>query len=222
MTINATRWVWALVALLCLLAGVFSATQLFAALSPKPLALATVQLLPEPKPMPQVLLRTANGDAFAREKFLHHWSLVFFGFTSCPDFCPLELQKLAKLLKLAQQEGRPLQVVFVSVDPERDNAERLAQYVGFFHPQIVGLRGDNPAIANVARFFGAAYDRSIIINRNLINIPPGAALPAAAGDEYQVNHSTRLFLVDPQGRFAGSAANVESAELLWSDLQKLF
>lgn len=222
MTINATRLVWVLVALMCLLAGVFSATHLLAALSPKPLTLAAVQLLPEPKPMPPVLLRTANGDAFAREKFLHHWSLVFFGFTSCPDFCPLELQKLAKLLKLSQQEGKPLQVVFVSVDPERDSAERLAQYVSFFHPLIIGLRGDNPAIASMARFFGAAYDRSVIINRNLVSIPPGAAMPATAGDLYQVNHSTRLFLVDPQGRYAGSAANVESAELLWSDLQKVF
>lgn len=222
MSINVSRTGFIAIATLCLMLGAVSAKHLFAALAEKPLVLSTVQLLPEPKPLPKVLLRTANGDAFAREKFQQQWSLVFFGFTSCPDFCPLELQKLAKLLTLAHEAKKNLQIIFVSVDPERDSAEQLAQYVGFFHPKIVGLRGDNPAIANFARFFGAAYDRSAIINNKLLNVPSGAAMPEIAGDQYQVNHSTRVFVVDPQGQYVGSAANIESAEILWSDLLKLF
>lgn len=222
MSNNASRAGFIVVAALCLVLGTISAKQLFAALAEKPLVLSTVQLLPEPKPLPKVLLRTATGDAFAREKFNNHWSLVFFGFTSCPDFCPLELQKLAKLIKFAEESGRHVQVIFVSVDPERDSPARLAEYVNFFHPQIIGLRGDNPAIANFSRFFGAAYERSAIINSKLLNIPAGAAMPDVVGDQYQVNHSTRIFVVDPQAQYVGSTANIESAESLWADLQQLF
>ncbi len=222
MAINVSRAGFIFIAALFLVLGAISAKQLFAALIEKPLVLSTVQLLPEPKAVPQVLLRTAAGDAFVREKFQQHWNLIFFGFTSCPDFCPMELQKLSKLLKMADESGRDLQVIFVSVDPERDSAARLADYVAFFHPHIIGLRGDNPAIANVARFFGANYERSAIINSRLLNVPAGAAMPSVVGDQYQVNHSTRIFIVDPQGQYVGSTSNIESAELLWSDLEKLF
>lgn len=222
MTINATRAGFVFITTLCLVLGVISAKHLLAALVEKPLVLSAVQLLPEPKSLPQVLLRTATGEAFAREKFQQRWSLVFFGFTSCPDFCPLELQKLGKLLTLANGVGKDLQVIFVSVDPERDSAARLGEYVAFFHPQVIGLRGDNPAISNFARFFGAAYDRSAIINNKVLDVPAGAAMPEIAGDQYQVNHSTRIFVIDPQGQYIGSATNVESAEQLWSDLEKLF
>ena len=122
---------------------------------------------------------------------------------------------------MARGNGNELQVIFVSVDPERDSAERLAEYLAFFHPHIIGLRGDNPAVANFARFFGAAYERTAIIDNKVLSVPAGAAMPAIAGEQYQVNHSTRVFVVDSQAQYIGSVANTESAELLWADLQKL-
>lgn len=222
MPINFTRLFWLLLAFGCLLLGALSAKHLAAALVKPPLSLAAIQLLPQPKPLPPVMLRTASGDAFAREKFQQQWNLVFFGFTSCPDFCPMELQKLGKVLRLAQAAGQRLRVVFVSVDPERDSDERLANYVSFFHPEVIGLRGDNPAIANFAQFFGASYDRSAVIGSKLLRVPAGGAMPVVAGEDYQVSHSSRVFVVDPQGQFLGSVASVESAEILWADLQKLF
>jgi protein SCO1 len=221
MVIKVSRTLIILTAFACLVLGAFSAKQLFAAFIDKPVTLASLQLLPEPKPLPQVMLRTATGEPFSREKFQRRWSLIFFGFTSCPDFCPLELHKLSKLLKMARRDGNDLQVIFVSVDPERDSAERLAEYVAFFHPHIIGLRGDNPAVANFARFFGAAYERAAIIDNKVLSVPAGAAMPAIAGEHYQVNHSTRVFVVDSQAQYIGSVANTESAELLWADLQKL-
>ncbi len=221
MVIKVSRTLIILIAFACLVLGAFSAKQLFAAFIDKPVTLASLQLLPEPKPLPQVMLRTAMGEPFTREKFQRQWSLVFFGFTSCPDFCPLELHKLSKLLKMARGNGNDLQVIFVSVDPERDSAERLAEYLAFFHPHIIGLRGDNPAVANFARFFGAAYERTAIIDNKVLSVPAGAAMPAIAGEQYQVNHSTRVFVVDSQAQYIGSVANTESAELLWADLQKL-
>lgn len=221
-TISSAKTGLVLFSVLFVLLGIISGKHLIAALSSKPVALDNIELIPEPKPLPIVLLRDAKGDAFPRENFLGTWSLVFFGFTSCPDFCPMELQKLGKLIKLGEQNDHAIKVVFVSVDPERDSAEKLAQYVAFFHPGIIGLRGDNPAVASFARFFGAAYDRSAIIDGKVIMIPAGTAMPATIGDQYLVNHSTRVFVVDPQGQYIGSIINSDSPEIIWADLSKLF
>ncbi len=196
--------------------GVVLGMQQFSTASP----LSVVQLLPAAKTLPEFSLENHRGEAVVANAFRGHWNLVFFGFTSCPDFCPLELQKLAKLLNL-MSVGDELQVVFVSVDPERDGQEKLANYVGFFHPQIVGLRGSNLALANVAQFFGAAYDRSAIVNGKLLSIPAGINMPTDVGEQYQVNHSTRVFVVNPAGEFIGSFAPPYDAENILSDMQKL-
>ncbi len=196
--------------------GVVLGAQQFSAVLP----LDVAQLLPASKTLPGFSLENHRGDVADANSFRGHWSLVFFGFTSCPDFCPLELQKLAKLLNL-MGAGDELQVVFVSVDPERDGQEKLANYVGFFHPQIVGLRGSNLALANVTQFFGAAYDRSAIVENKLLSIPAGINMPTNVGEVYQVNHSTRVFVVNPDGEFIGSFSSPYEVENMVSDMQKL-
>lgn len=196
--------------------GVVLGAQQFSAASP----LSVAQLLPAPKSIPEFALENHRGEVADANVFHGHWSLVFFGFTSCPDFCPLELQKLAKLLNL-MSAGDELQVVFVSVDPERDGQEKLANYVGFFHPQILGLRGSNLALANFAQFFGAAYDRSAIVESKLLSIPSGINMPTNVGEQYQVNHSTRVFVVNPAGEFIGTFAPPYEVEELLADMQKL-
>jgi len=196
--------------------GVALGAQKFSASSP----LAIVQLLPTPKVLPEFELENHFGEIVDTNVFRGRWSLVFFGFTSCPDFCPLELQKLSKLLNLTGA-GDELQVVFVSVDPERDEPEKLANYVGFFHPQIIGLRGSNIALANVTQFFGAAYDRSAIVESKLLTIPAGINMPTDVGEQYQVNHSTRVFIVNDKGEFIGSFVPPYEVEKLLPDMQKL-
>lgn len=196
--------------------GIVLGMQQFSAASP----LTAVQLLPEPKPLSEFSLENHRGEMVDANMLRSHWSLVFFGFTSCPDYCPLELQKLAKLLNLMGAADH-LQVVFVSVDPERDGQEKLANYVSFFHPQIAGLRGNNVELARFAQFFGAAYDRSAIISSKLIRVPAGINMPADASDQYQVNHSTRVFVVNPNGEFVGSFSSPYSVEDMLFDMQKL-
>lgn len=196
--------------------GVMLSAQQFAA----PPAPDFVQLLPSPKDLPEFSLENHGGGIADTRLFRGQWSLVFFGFTSCPDFCPLELQKLGKLLNL-MGAGDDLQVVFVSVDPERDGLKKLANYVSFFHPQIIGLRGENSALAAFAQFFGAAYDRSVIIESKLLSVPAGINMPNNAGDQYVVNHSTRVFVVNPDGDFIGSFAPPYEVENMLSDMQKL-
>lgn len=196
--------------------GLMLSAQQFAA----PPAPDFVQLLPSPKDLPEFSLENHGGEIADTSMFRGQWSLVFFGFTSCPDFCPLELQKLGKLLNL-MGAGDDLQVVFVSVDPERDGPEKLANYVSFFHPHIIGLRGENSALAAFAQFFGAAYDRSVIIDSKLLSVPAGINMPSNAGDQYVVNHSTRVFVVNPNAEFIGSFAPPYEVENMLSDMQKL-
>jgi protein SCO1 len=216
---KSKRWLWLLYSLpiiVSLALGIVMGAQSFS----RSLELHSVQLLPANISLPNFSLETQAGEATGVEEFRGRWSLVFFGFTSCPDFCPMELQKLAKVLKLAAANA-DLQVIFVSVDPERDTLQKLAGYVGFFHPNIVGLRGENSELAGLAKFFGAAYDRSAVVQGKLLSIPAGIAVPAVAGSDYQVNHSTRVFLVNPQAEFIGSLSSPYSAEELWLDLQQL-
>lgn len=208
--------VYAIVILMSFGLGVVLGAQQFSPAQP----LGIAQLLPEPKPLPEVTLENHRGETVVANSFRDHWSLVFFGFTSCPDFCPIELQKLGKVLNL-MGVGDELQVVFVSVDPERDGQEKLTDYVEFFHPQIIGLRGSNAELAKFAQFFGAAYDRSAIVDTRLLTIPAGINMPTNVGDQYQVNHSTRVFIVNPEGKFIGSFAPPYTAEEIMSDMQKL-
>lgn len=196
--------------------GVVLGAQYFS--PPAPLSIA--QLLPTPKPLPALKLESHRGEPIDVSSFRDRWSLVFFGFTSCPDFCPMELQKLSKVLVL-NENRHPLQLVFVSVDPERDTSAKLAEYVGFFNPQIVGVRGTNIDLANFAQFFGAAYDRTVIIDGKVLTIPAGINMPTNAGDQYQVNHSMRIFLVNPAAEYVGTFAPPYEAETLLADMQQL-
>jgi protein SCO1 len=185
-----------------------------------PAELTVAHLLPAPITTPKIILENQRGELIDNTIFQGHWSLVFFGFTSCPDLCPLELQKLGKLLRLIDNK-QALQVVFVSVDPERDSQEKLAEYVAFFHEKIIGLTGKNANVAQLAQFFGASYDRSVILNGKVLSVPAGIDMPTNAGDAYQVNHSTRIFIVNPKGEFVGSFAPPHEVDHLLSDMQTL-
>jgi protein SCO1/2 len=112
--------------------------------------------------------------------------LIYFGYTWCPDICPTNLAFIAGALKmLTPQELERVQVLFVSVDPERDTPERLAQYTAWFHPRIRGLTGSPERIAAAAKLYGAAYRRV-----------DGAGSAMA----YLVDHSASTYAVDPEGR----------------------
>jgi protein SCO1 len=178
--------------------------------------LKAVQLLPGTKPMERF--------DFAPD-FKGYWSFVFFGFTSCPDFCPLELQKMGRALRNFKSENKKpkneLQVVFVSVDPERDTEEKIADYVKFFHPNILGVRASNKEIADFAHFFAASYERSVLIDNKVVKVAAGENMPATVGNDYVVNHSTRIFVVNPKGEYIGSFTPPYEADTINQDLSVL-
>jgi protein SCO1/2 len=141
-------------------------------------------VLPEPRSLPPLDLVDQDGRALPAGFFASHWTLVFFGFTQCPDICPTTLATLAQVkAQLADlpDAARP-RVLLISVDPERDPPERLAAYVRFFDPTFLGATGSAEATAAAAAAFGVPYAR--------VSMPEGG---------YTMDHGSGLFLVGPGG-----------------------
>jgi protein SCO1/2 len=116
------------------------------------------------------------------------WSFLFFGFTHCPDICPTTLAILARArddIAKSAAGAEDIQIVFISVDPNRDTANKLKQYVTHFHETFLGVTGDDAQIGNLAGQLGAAYE---------VSITPGM-------ENYPVNHAAAVFLVDPQAQY---------------------
>jgi protein SCO1 len=214
-----SKWVLGAVTLAIIFAMVF-----FNGAAQPPVSFQAAQLLPTPQALTNFSLETDNAEPFTRASFQGHWSLVFFGFTSCPDFCPTELQKLGKVLQLSQQFAQthgvaPIRVVFISLDPERDTAEKMKEYVNFFNPHIAAVRGANAELAKVAHSFASDYSRLVKKNDQVISVPAGVDLPDQAGNEYQVEHSARMYIVNPAAEYVGSFAPPHKVDAIWSDMQ---
>jgi protein SCO1/2 len=144
--------------------------------------------LPQPKPLQPFVLSTHLGERFSAEDLRDRWSFVFFGFTSCPDVCPTAMMELSELRAAIQasNERVPTRVLFVTIDPARDTAERLAEYAAKFGPGVTALGGSE---ANLAMFAGQFRVRYEIANQ-------GA--PTKGG--YLFDHTASVSLVGPDGR----------------------
>lgn len=152
--------------------------------TPVPPATERATVLPEPRALPVLDLTDQDGQPLGARPFDGHWTLVFFGFTQCPDICPTTLAILAdarRQLADLPPERQP-RVLLVSVDPERDTPEILAPYVRFFDPSFQGARGTLEATAAAAAAFGVPYAK--------VSLPEGG---------YTLDHGSGLFLVGPGG-----------------------
>ena len=130
---------------------------------------------------------------------------VFFGYTQCPDVCPTTLATLADAMKKLGPDADRVQVVFITVDPQRDTPELLAAYVPAFDARFVGLRGDAAATERTAREFKVIYQK----------------VPGSAPGRYTIDHSAGTFLFDPQGRLRVFEGNAASADIFVHDLRTL-
>jgi protein SCO1/2 len=167
---------------------------------------ASLLVLPEPRVLGEFRLVDQRGEDFSLEDLRGRWSLLFFGFTHCPDICPstlYDLQQVSQSLEADGPAANPWQVVFVSVDPERDTPERLNDYVTWFDPDFVGVTGDPEQLAPLAMRIGVAF--------RIEEHEPGAA-------NYAVDHSASVFLTDPQGRLHGVFPAPHDAAAMSRDL----
>ncbi|CAA0114936.1 SCO1 protein [Halioglobus japonicus] len=140
-----------------------------------------------PRDIGEFALVDHHGDAFDPARFEGQWTLVFFGFTHCPDICPTTMSFLNKFVtSLEGTEAEDTQVVMVSVDPARDTVEQLATYVPFFNPEFTGVTGE---FLDIHRFATA-------LNTPFRKVP-------GEGDDYQVEHSANVALINPRGDYHG-------------------
>lgn len=148
---------------------------------------AGIVLLPQSRSLPSLSLTNQDGQAQAVDQFKGQWSLLFFGYTFCPDICPATLAQLRQLKGMLPAETQArLRVVLVTVDPQRDNPEQLKKYLGFFDPAFLGLTGAQADLQQLASAVSIPY------------------IPADTSQEnYTVDHSGNLVILGPDGTQRG-------------------
>lgn len=186
-TMKSINWPLVIVGLAVMVAGALVAHY---ALGPRQSASLPEDLqatyLPQGKPISGLQLSDHKQAVFDESRFKDKWSFLFFGFTNCPDICPTTMLVMKsvwnKLPEAAKQSPAP-QMIFVSVDPQRDTLDKLQKYVTFYHPDFLGVTGEMDQIDMLTKQLGVLY---------------GFEDPTEDGN-YTVNHSSQIILVDPQG-----------------------
>ena len=149
-----------------------------------------VILLPTPRELIVDGLTTDSGEGFTTQKLTGAWTLLFFGFTNCPDVCPTTMAELGvakrELVQKVAEVAQQMQVVLVTVDPDRDDPETLGRYVKAFSPDFVGVNGTREAIAKFATQVNVAFGK----------VPDGEG-------GYTVDHSGNIVIINPRGHYAG-------------------
>ena len=140
-----------------------------------------------PRPLADFQLLDGDNQPFSRARLQGTWSLLFFGYTHCPDVCPITLTELAKTAPLLQRSqdaaARSVQVVFISVDPARDNPELLKNFARYFNEKFVAATGSLEQLTALTDSIGARHRRL-----------------TEQGADYRVEHSSDVWLIDPQAR----------------------
>ena len=152
------------------------------------------------------ILTDHMGNTVTEQDLLGHYSLMYFGYTFCPDVCPTGLQTLTMALEQMGKEARRIQPYFITVDPDRDSVEVMRTYVGYFNPRLTGLTGSTAMIKRVADQFGAKFER----------VEDGSSDP----DHYTMDHSASFYLMGPDGRFISKFAYGIDAETLARELSE--
>jgi protein SCO1/2 len=185
--------VYVLVAALAAALGLWAAQRYFA---PAPAsagpATQAVRLFQPTRELPPFSLSQSDGTQLVPGELKGHWTLVFLGFTHCPDVCPTTLAELAQAQKQwtsIPESTRP-RVLFVSVDPERDAPDRIGEYAHAFHRDTLAATADVPALEQFTRSLSLVFAK----------VPAPEGRPA---DQYTMDHSATLVVLDPQARMAG-------------------
>ncbi len=148
-----------------------------------------LSVYPQPRALPEFSLTAHTGAEFSQQDLLNKWSLVFVGYTYCPDICPTtlsELQSIYPQLK-AIESVHPIQVVLLSVDPKRDTTARLKEYINFFDPEFMAVSGEHAQLFPVVRAMGMMYSMSESTDQ----------------PNYLVDHSSSVVVINPKAQVIG-------------------
>ncbi|WP_026376252.1 SCO family protein [Aestuariibacter salexigens] len=167
-----------------------------------------LQTYPQPRALSEFELTDHDGEAFTNQNLLGKWSIVFVGYTFCPDICPTTLAELKRIYpQLIEKTGKDaLQVILISVDPKRDTTERLNQYINFFHPDFIAASGEHAQLFPLVRSMGMMY----------------AMADSTDNPNYLVDHSASVVVVNPKGQVIGRfKPEHEPGQLSISDAEQI-
>lgn len=162
-------------------------------------------LLETPRRFSEFQLTNQRGSVFDKESLKGKWSLLFFGFTHCPDICPTAMAAAAKMYAgLEPGERENLQVVLISLDPERDTTDKLAEYVPYFNPEFIGATGNQYVLLKLATELNVAFTKVEL-----------------EGGDYTIDHSGNMVLVNPYGDYHGFLKPPFAEEQMRSTLRSI-
>jgi protein SCO1/2 len=157
----------------------------------------------EPVVLQPFSLTDQRGQVFSQNNVIGGWSLVFFGFTSCPDICPLTLAELSQFYNnLPLDILAKTNVIMVSVDPDRDTTAKMAEYMGSFHEDFIGLNGPYADVAALAKPLFIAHSPPPAQAYSQ-NAHAGHSVEASAEQDYVIDHSGNVLIINPAGRYHG-------------------
>ena len=134
--------------------------------------------------------------------------LVYFGYTFCPDVCPLDMARLSAALDILEGRGADMSLIwplFVTIDPGRDSPRVLKKFIGPFHPRLMGLTGTHDQIAKAAAAYKVYY----------------AKVPGEEGEDYLMNHSNNIYVMGPNGKFISFFSSLDSPDDMADELSRL-
>tara|TARA_R110001599_G_scaffold85738_2_gene229918 strand:+ start:37234 stop:37869 length:636 start_codon:yes stop_codon:yes gene_type:complete len=176
----------ALIALVALVIGIVIAINIA---PPKGSEVQYIKLYPQARALPEFTLTDSDGQVLTNKNLQQQWTLVFVGYTFCPDICPTTLADLSSIYPQLQSidSQYPIKVAFISVDPARDTTERLAEYIDFFEPDFIAATGQHADLFPLVRAMGMMYSNS----------------QSTDDPNYLVDHSSSVVLINPQGNVIG-------------------
>ena len=172
-------------------------------------ATRTATVLPQPRAVPAFELQQSDGTPLTADELKGHWTVVFLGFTHCPDICPTTLAQLSAAQKqwASILEARRPRVLFVSADPERDSPELVGQYAHAFHPDTLAATASLDKLEPFARSLSLVF----------MKVAGSSGEPM----DYSIDHSAALVLLDPQARFGGVIQPPLDVQAIAADLALL-
>ena len=150
-------------------------------------------------------LNNQGDQLYSKNDLKNQWTILFFGYTNCPDVCPTTIFKLGQIKQQMSKElpNLNLQILFITLDPERDSTERLKEYLGFFDPSMTGLTGEITKIVELTSNLSVFFQR---INKE---------------DGYDFNHTASIFLINPKAQLKASFSPASSMDMLAEDIKKV-
>ena len=193
---------WALLAGFAVLIGIVAG---LVVLRPSTVQIQSGTLLQQPRPIADFTLNGSDGKPYTKADLAGHWSLLYVGYTHCPDVCPTTLAQLKAVEKGLGADAAKIRFIFLSIDPERDTPEALGQYTHYFSPDFIAVTAPNAQLDALGANLGYVYEK----------------VPGATPQSYLMDHSSALILINPRAGLAGYLTPPFKTESLVSDLKQL-